>query len=82
MKITTIGLDLAKNVFQVHGIDADEKVVVISTGNHFWFDAFTGALTAGAALLIATTVLARVRPNVWSFAARPAGGTPPAEATA
>jgi transposase len=27
MPINTIGLDLAKNVFQVHGIDADEKVV-------------------------------------------------------
>ncbi len=23
MQITTIGLDLAKNVFQVHGVDAD-----------------------------------------------------------
>jgi transposase len=28
MQITTIGLDIAKNVFQVHGIDAEEKVVV------------------------------------------------------
>src|SRR5450631_505485 len=28
MQVSTIGLDLAKNVFQVHGIDADEKVVV------------------------------------------------------
>ncbi len=28
MKITTIGLDLAKNVFQVHGIDAAGEVVV------------------------------------------------------
>jgi transposase len=28
MQITTIGLDIAKNVFQVHGIDSDEKVVV------------------------------------------------------
>jgi transposase len=28
MQITTMGLDLAKNVFQVHGIDAAEKVVV------------------------------------------------------
>ena len=28
MQVTTIGLDIAKNVFQVHGIDADEKVVV------------------------------------------------------
>ena len=28
MQVTTIGLDIAKNVFQVHGIDAEEKVVV------------------------------------------------------
>jgi transposase len=28
MQITTIGLDIAKNVFQVHAIDSDEKVVV------------------------------------------------------
>ena len=28
MQITTIGLDIAKNVFQVHGIDAGENVVV------------------------------------------------------
>jgi transposase len=28
MQATTIGLDIAKNVFQVHGIDADDRVVV------------------------------------------------------
>jgi hypothetical protein len=28
MQVTTIGLDIGKNVFQVHGIDAAEKVVV------------------------------------------------------
>ena len=28
MQISTIGLDLAKHVFQVHGIDADEKIIV------------------------------------------------------
>jgi transposase len=28
MQVTTIGLDIAKHVFQVHGIDAYEKVVV------------------------------------------------------
>jgi transposase len=28
MQVTTIGLDIAKNVFQVHGIDAAEKVAV------------------------------------------------------
>ena len=26
MEVTTIGLDLAKNVFQVHGITEDEEV--------------------------------------------------------
>ena len=28
MQVTTIGLDVAKNVFQVHAIDAAEKIVV------------------------------------------------------
>lgn len=28
MEITTIGLDLAKSIFQVHGIDAEGKAVV------------------------------------------------------
>ena len=27
MQVTTIGIDLAKNVFQVHGVDANERVV-------------------------------------------------------
>ena len=27
-EITTIGIDLAKNVFQFHGVDADGKVVL------------------------------------------------------
>jgi transposase len=26
--MTTIGLDLAKNVFQIHGVDADGRVLV------------------------------------------------------
>lgn len=28
MKITTIGIDLAKNVFQIHGVDESGKVAV------------------------------------------------------
>jgi transposase len=28
MKITTIGLDLAKRIFQVHGVDATGQVLV------------------------------------------------------
>ena len=31
MEITTIGLDLAKNVFQVHGINSAGKVVLKKT---------------------------------------------------
>jgi hypothetical protein len=46
--------------------------VVVSTGNHFWLDAFFGALTAGASALVASTLLARARPDVWTFAAAPA----------
>ena len=32
--ITTIGLDIAKSVFQVHGVDADGQVVI--RGGTFW----------------------------------------------
>ena len=28
MQLTTIGLDIAKNVFQVHGVDAQGRVVL------------------------------------------------------
>ncbi len=28
MEVSTIGLDLAKNVFQVHGVDASGRVVI------------------------------------------------------
>ena len=28
MQVTAIGLDLAKNAFQVHGVDAEGRVVV------------------------------------------------------
>jgi len=28
MKITTIGLDLAKNIFQIHGVDQHGKTIV------------------------------------------------------
>ena len=28
MNVTRLGLDLAKNVFQIHGVDRDERVVV------------------------------------------------------
>lgn len=30
MNITTVGIDLAKNVFSVHGVDAHDKVIRLS----------------------------------------------------
>ena len=44
MQIATIGLDIAKNVFQLHGIDAAEKVVVRKQLRRSQVLAFFGAL--------------------------------------
>jgi membrane-associated phospholipid phosphatase len=41
--------------------------VVISTGNHWWFDAAAGALVALTAALVARYVLSRLRPAVWAW---------------
>ena len=40
--------------------------VVVATANHWWFDAFTGALTAGLAAL-AAMAFARARPAAWAW---------------
>ncbi len=45
--------------------------VVIATANHWWMDAFLGALTAGAAALVAQGLFARVRPAAWAWPAPP-----------
>ena len=49
--------------------------VVITTGNHYLTDCVLGMLTAGLSALIADQLLARVRPDAWSFE-RSAGGLP------
>jgi hypothetical protein len=41
--------------------------VVVATGNHYLADVFLGALTAGAAALVAHRLLARARPGKWAF---------------
>jgi membrane-associated phospholipid phosphatase len=41
--------------------------VVIATGNHYFTDVFLGALTAGIAALLSKQLLARARPEVWTF---------------
>jgi membrane-associated phospholipid phosphatase len=40
---------------------------VVVTGNHWWFDAFLGALVAGVSALAASGALARARPDAWAF---------------
>jgi len=45
--------------------------VVIVTGNHYWVDWALGWMVAAVAALVASRVLARARPEVWSF--RPKG---------
>jgi hypothetical protein len=50
--------------------------VIVVTANHFLFDAFLGALTAGASAYGASW-LARARPNAWRFS-----GVSPARVTA
>jgi membrane-associated phospholipid phosphatase len=46
--------------------------VVISTGNHFWFDAAVGSLVAVASAVIAKAAFARARPEAWAWRTQPA----------
>jgi membrane-associated phospholipid phosphatase len=41
--------------------------VVVATANHYLTDVFLGALTAAAAVLLSKRLLARARPEKWSF---------------
>jgi membrane-associated phospholipid phosphatase len=47
--------------------------VVIVTGNHYWVDVALGWAVAACSVLIASRLLARARPEVWSFRRQPAG---------
>ena len=70
MQITTIGLDIAKNVFQVHGIDANEKVVVRKQLRRSQVIAFFAAL---APCLIGMEACARALLGARVDEARPQG---------
>jgi hypothetical protein len=41
--------------------------VVVATGNHWVFDAFTGMLVAGVSAVAAQTLFARARPEAWAW---------------
>jgi PAP2 superfamily len=47
--------------------------VVIVTANHYWVDAALGWMVAIASALVASRLLARARPEAWSFRVAPAG---------
>jgi hypothetical protein len=46
--------------------------VVIATANHWWLDAFFGALVAAVAAGCAHGVFARARPHAWAWDPQPA----------
>ena len=70
MQISTIGLDLAKNVFQVHGVDAAGKTVI------------TKQLRRGQVLMFsqncrrASSARRRARPGIIGRANSPSLGIP------
>jgi membrane-associated phospholipid phosphatase len=41
--------------------------VVVATANHWWFDGFTGAVTAAVSALVARELFARARPDAWAW---------------
>ena len=45
--------------------------VVIVTANHYWVDAALGWMVAIASALVASRLLARARPEAWSFRVAP-----------
>ncbi len=50
--------------------------VVITTGNHYFTDCVLGMVTAGLSALLAGQLLARARPDAWSFSRSRVGGLP------
>ncbi|MGA7398174.1 MAG: phosphatase PAP2 family protein, partial [Solirubrobacterales bacterium] len=41
--------------------------VTVITANHYWLDAALGWLVAGCAFLIASRVVAQIRPETWAW---------------
>jgi hypothetical protein len=55
MQVSTIGLDLAKNVFQVHGIDANENGAMSSSDAYlvvFWLQTLREGIDAPSVLVL------------------------------
>ena len=68
---------LASLSFGVAAVPALVTFVVVATANHWWFDAFTGALTAAVAAAVAL-LFARWRPAAWAWPQPAVAGAPQA----
>ena len=63
MKITTVGLDIAKRVFQLHGVDAAGKAVLRRKLQRSEVLAFFKALPP----CLAPRIIGRVRSGSWGM---------------
>jgi membrane-associated phospholipid phosphatase len=63
--ITLVRRKLVKALWATYPVVV--ALVVIVTGNHWWFDTAAGALVALVSGLVALTVLSRLRPAAWSW---------------
>ena len=66
-EVTTIGLDLAKNVFQIHGVDASGRIVVRRQLRHSQVLPFFEK-QAACLVGIEACVLGRTSSNPWPLA--------------
>ena len=77
MNCTTLGIDVAKNIFQLHGVDERGPVVVqgLSKAPHSWHVDFCpsfGVLCRGSeAPFVSLAVVRRAVPNVYSWHSLP-----------
>ena len=69
MEITTVGLDIAKRVFQLHGVDAAGKAVLRRNcnGRKYWRSLRLYRLVWSALRLAARRIIGRVRSGRWGM---------------
>ena len=75
--VTTIGLDIAKSVFQVHGIDAEGKVLIRRQLKRRYVLAFFREAAARALLVLRPAprhIIGRASSRRWPYGAADAAG--------
>ena len=69
MEITTVGLDIAKRVFQLHGVDAAGKAVLRRkcNGRKYWHSSRPYRLVWSALRLAARRIIGHARSGSWGM---------------